>query len=208
MDYAEPISVDDEGGIIAPKRIVIIAAPDAEGLDGAPDVGGYADVAASDMAGPGEADENYPGEADETADDEANEGNDGSMLNGRQMQMQVALSRIADAFGKFTGDTSADGAHYMEKSPFTQGGIVCSNCVFYEGGGGCEVVDGEIASNGVCKLWIIPEKLVTTDNGAPISPSMSAGIQSKKPEDDNAHVGIAMKSALQREIARYYHGTL
>ena len=32
----------------------------------------------------------------------------------------------------------------------------CSNCIFFEAGA-CEVVQGSISENGVCKLWVIPE---------------------------------------------------
>lgn len=78
----------------------------------------------------------------------------------RQDAQYEALETVAEKFGKWDQGVGADGAHYVESSPFKSEGLVCSNCVYYKGPRGCEVVAGDIAPNGVCKLWIIPEDLV------------------------------------------------
>jgi len=59
-----------------------------------------------------------------------------------------------------------NGAHYMEASPFAKDGIACANCIFYEGGGGCEIVSGEINPAGVCKFWVIPEERMSEEQAA------------------------------------------
>lgn len=78
-------------------------------------------------------------------------------INPRQAAMYDIYEKIAEEFGKWDQGIGGDGAHYVAQSPFADEGMVCANCVFYEGGGGCEIVEGEIAPNGICKLWVISE---------------------------------------------------
>ena len=79
----------------------------------------------------------------------------------RQGAMYDLYEKIADEFGKWDQTTDANGAHYVAQSPFADSGMVCANCVFYEGGRGCEIVSGDIAPEGICKLWIIREDLLS-----------------------------------------------
>jgi hypothetical protein len=83
-------------------------------------------------------------------------------LTPRQQAMHSAYEIIVDAFGMFTQDSSPDGAHYMseEDNPFVDEGLMCANCVFYEGEGACELVQGEIHPQALCKLWIIEDTLL------------------------------------------------
>ena len=78
----------------------------------------------------------------------------------RQIAQYEALEDIAEIHGKWTQDTSSEGAHYVAESPFAGEGLICQNCYFYEGPLACEIVEGEIAPAGVCKLWIIPNELI------------------------------------------------
>jgi len=64
-----------------------------------------------------------------------------------------ALEDIAEVNGAFP---PAD-VHYMPNSPFLAQGMRCANCIFYEGGGGCEIVQGGVSPEGLCQLHIIPE---------------------------------------------------
>ena len=85
-------------------------------------------------------------------------------LSDRQTALYSALEKVVETFGKFDQGDGPNGSHYMPESPFAARGIVCANCPFYVGGGGCELVDGAIAEAGICKLWIIPEgKLIAQD---------------------------------------------
>lgn len=77
-------------------------------------------------------------------------------INPRQGAMYDIYEKIAEEFGKWDQGIGADGAHYVAQSPFADEGMVCANCVFFEDGG-CEIVSGDIASEGICKLWIIAE---------------------------------------------------
>lgn len=81
-------------------------------------------------------------------------------LSPRQKALYDQLEANVEVFGLFKQDSGPDGAHYFAASPFTAEGLVCSNCVFFEGGRGCELVEGDIAPEGICKLWVIPGELI------------------------------------------------
>ena len=92
---------------------------------------------------------------------------DYSMLNERQQEMVDETSGIAAEYGQFNQGTGADGAHYApgDKNPFKSEGLQCGNCVFFnEITRQCQVVEGSIDPEGICKLWVIPEsELVAPD---------------------------------------------
>lgn len=93
--------------------------------------------------------------------DDVEEDDGEELLSSRQQALYETYEAIAETFGSFDQGTGANGAHYVAESPFADEGLVCSNCVFYEGGRICEIVTGDIAPEGICKLWIINEELVT-----------------------------------------------
>jgi hypothetical protein len=68
-------------------------------------------------------------------------------------EQQVAL------YGQYSQGILANGSHYGPNSPFAAEGIICANCVYYEQGL-CELVQGNINPQGICKFWIIPENLL------------------------------------------------
>lgn len=84
------------------------------------------------------------------------------LLNDRQKEQAEGYAELAVEFGKFDQSTGADGAHYApaDANPFKASGLVCSNCVFYDELGGCQIVSGVIEPEAVCKLWIIPETAI------------------------------------------------
>ena len=82
------------------------------------------------------------------------------LLTPRQRAMADELCEIEDTFGQFDQTSGPDGAHYAAPSPFADKGLMCQNCIFYQGGRVCERVKGDIDPNAVCKLWIIPGSLV------------------------------------------------
>jgi hypothetical protein len=75
------------------------------------------------------------------------------------------MQRLVKNFGPFDQGVGADGAHYVEQSPFGKEGIICANCAFYEGPRGCEIVSGDIAPEAICKLWVIPVDLMEKPKG-------------------------------------------
>jgi len=75
-------------------------------------------------------------------------------LSPRQKALYDSLEGIAETFGMFDQSTGPEGAHYVAVSPFASEGLVCSNCVFFVGGRGCELVAGDIAPEAICKFWV------------------------------------------------------
>lgn len=83
-------------------------------------------------------------------------------LTERQQMMYENYESVVEMHGMFDQSSKASGAHYApgQLNPFKNEGLICGNCVFFVGGGSCELVSGQIDPNGICKLWIIPQKLI------------------------------------------------
>lgn len=81
-----------------------------------------------------------------------------SGLDPRDAALYEAYEGIAESFGAW----SQTDAHYFPESPFSDDGIKCVNCSLFVGGGRCEVVEGDIAAEGICKLWVIRKDLLGT----------------------------------------------
>lgn len=79
-------------------------------------------------------------------------------LTERQVAMYDTYEALVDEYGVFNQGIGANGAHYgsADANPFKEEGIVCKSCVFFMAGK-CEIVEGDIEEEGICKLWIIPE---------------------------------------------------
>jgi len=83
---------------------------------------------------------------------------DAEWMTPRQRVLYKKLEDIAETFGPWDPSTGPDGAHYMAPAdnPFREAGLVCSNCAFYQGGGGCEILSQQVEPEGVCRFWIVP----------------------------------------------------
>ena len=99
---------------------------------------------------------------DDQPEDDSQDTGPKSNLTERQNMMYENYESVVEMHGMFNKSSKADGAHYApgELNPFKEKGLICGHCVFFEGGGGCELVSGKIDPNGICKLWIIPEELI------------------------------------------------
>lgn len=86
----------------------------------------------------------------------------GERVTPRQRAVYEACEQVVGTFGMFDQSTGPDGAHYVAAAgnPFSAEGLACRNCVFFVGGGACEVVGGVIEPDAVCKLWVIPQDLI------------------------------------------------
>jgi len=93
-------------------------------------------------------------------DEEYDEESETHHLNGRQKNLTNGFRSVVENYGKFDQGTGPDGAHYVAKSPFASEGLLCSNCALYEGPRACEIVEGDIAPEAVCKFWVIPGDLI------------------------------------------------
>lgn len=83
-----------------------------------------------------------------------------------QYQNDEALTEI---FGQYSQDSNSEGAHYVAVSPFATEGLVCASCGFYDGARACEIVAGDIAPEGICKRWIIPNDLIISETVTPVA---------------------------------------
>jgi len=96
-----------------------------------------------------------------------------------------SLEGIVDEFGPWPQGGPA-GAHYIEVSPFAERGMKCSNCIFFEAGA-CEVVQGSISENGICRLWVIPEEKMTEESKrseSAVAEDTTAGSTESQPQND------------------------
>ena len=85
-------------------------------------------------------------------------------LTERQQEMATDTAELALEFGQFNQGSGPDGAHYFRDNPFAKEGVKCGNCVFFnEARNQCVVVEGEINSEAVCKLWVIPESEIMAE---------------------------------------------
>lgn len=108
-------------------------------------------------------DEEMPEEPEDDEEEEEGDPDDPeSKLNPRQKMMYEYYEKVVEEFGKFDQTALGNGAHYApaSKNPFIKDGLICSNCVYFMGGQGCEIVSGKIEPNAICKLWIIPNDLL------------------------------------------------
>lgn len=87
----------------------------------------------------------------------------------RMAAMYANDENLVETFGQFDQSSGPDGAHYVPASPFP--GLVCSSCIYFEGGNRCELVAGDINPGGICKRWVIPPALITVNErkGFPLS---------------------------------------
>ena len=78
----------------------------------------------------------------------------------RQIDQYHAFLEISEEYGPWNKGPGNDGSHYADgaDNPFVHEGIACGNCVFFSEPDGCMIVSGLIEADGVCKLWIIPER--------------------------------------------------
>jgi HK97 family phage prohead protease len=112
-----------------------------------------------------------------------------SMLSAANLALAESYEGIAEEYGAF----SHNDAHYMTENPFAKDGLKCSNCVFFESEEGrCCIVQGEIAAEAICKLWIIPEERMSEEK------KPEPAVDEKPAEDMRAqqeNVDIAVKLA-------------
>ena len=102
-----------------------------------------------------------------------------SMLSPANLALAESYDAIAEEYGQF----SQNDAHYMTENPFAKDGMKCSNCVFFESEEGrCYIVQGEIAADAICKLWIIPEERMSEEK----KPEPTPAVDEKAAEDMRA----------------------
>ena len=105
-------------------------------------------------------------------------------LTPRQIAQYDNDESLVELFGKYDQGIGPDGAHYMAESPFADEGMVCSSCVFFEGGNACEIVDGEILPSAICKRWVIAGELIGTPVDIPVETEMEPAMTDEPMVDE------------------------
>jgi hypothetical protein len=125
-------------------------------------------------------------------------------LSPQNYDLFEAIKQIATREGPWSQD-AGDGAHYLPDSPFAEKGIRCENCIFWNTEGSCDVVEGDIAPGGICKLWSIPEdRMTSSDQSQPPKlegPPMAEPPMAKRCETDAALTAAAKLKAQSLESA-------
>lgn len=129
----------------------------------------------------------------------------GYTLTQHQVLEAQALEDIVEEVGQFDQSTSGTGAHYApaDANPFKAEGLMCQNCVFYEGARACELVAGDIDPEAICKLWVIPNALLS---GSAAAEQMSADGESKAAETKAIDVPEYVSENAKRGLAYYEDG--
>lgn len=101
----------------------------------------------------------------------ANEGLIFPKLNERQKDLYLKIITNLQTYGYFDRGVGANGIHYASaaNNPFKEQGIDCENCVFYylEGDAPrCELIQGAIEPEAICKFWIISEEDIKEESKA------------------------------------------
>jgi hypothetical protein len=119
-------------------------------------------------------------------------------LTDRQVALYDAIEMTVEEYGLFDRGIGGNGAHYVtaENNPFKEQGMACKNCVLFLANR-CEIIDGEIEEDALCKFWIIPESMLTMEEPAPIVEAESAPVE---PADEE--MMTAKTQAMTREQAR------
>ena len=83
-------------------------------------------------------------------------------LDQEEEDLRDALLKIVKRHGKFNEDSEGVWAAY---TPAAQNevagiGVKCSNCVFYQGGSACKIIDMKVEPEGKCRFAVIPKGVV------------------------------------------------
>lgn len=112
-------------------------------------------------------------------------------LSPANLALAEAYESIAEEYGPF----SQEDAHYMTDNPFAESGKKCSNCVFFESEEGrCYIVQGEIAADAICKLWIIPEDRMAEEK------SKDPAAEQPQPVEQNAAPSESVNESLALDV--------
>ena len=137
-------------------------------------------------------------EAEPSDGDSGQEPTAGS-LSPNNYDLYEALEKIVGENGPWPQD-GPDGCGYAKKSQMGNVGMMCQNCVFFNSGGTCDIVEGEIAEEGLCRFWIIPNEKLSMEE-----PLASIGDKEEEPQPRSidADAAAARLKAKSLESAAY-----
>ena len=91
---------------------------------------------------------------------------DANNLDKEEADLRDALLKIVKRHGRFNEDGNGVFAGYKPASqnPVSGIGVKCANCVFYQGGSSCKIIDMEVEPEGKCRFAVIPNGVVKGDS--------------------------------------------
>ena len=86
----------------------------------------------------------------------------GGVVIAEEQELADALIKIVQKHGKFNSDDTGVWGGYTpaatnEKKDW---GISCANCILYEGGSSCKIIDAAVEPGGYCRFALIPDGVV------------------------------------------------
>lgn len=89
-----------------------------------------------------------------------------SALVPEEQDLADAILSVVEKHGKFNEDGTGVWAGYTpaNENEDSDIGVVCANCVFYEGGEQCAIISLPVEPNGKCRLAVLPDNAVRPEN--------------------------------------------
>jgi HK97 family phage prohead protease len=86
----------------------------------------------------------------------------GVMLDSEESDLRDSLLKIVSMHGRFNEDAEGVWAGYTPaaENEVASIGVKCSNCVFYNGDGSCDIIAMDIEPGGKCRFAVIPKGVV------------------------------------------------
>jgi hypothetical protein len=80
-----------------------------------------------------------------------------------ERELAEALVEITKKYGKFNSDDTGVWAGYesARENDHIEQGVMCANCILYEGGTSCKIIAAEVEPGGYCRFALIPDGIVT-----------------------------------------------
>jgi hypothetical protein len=84
------------------------------------------------------------------------------VLQPEEKELAESLVYISNKYGKFNQDGEGIWAGYKPAAENTKAsiGVKCSNCVLYQGGSMCRIIDMPVEAEGKCRFAVIPDGVV------------------------------------------------
>jgi hypothetical protein len=107
--------------------------------------------------------------ARETTAQEEVDGLIASVVIEEEQDLADALIQITKKHGKFNSDDMGVWAGYetAAENENREIGVTCANCILYEGGTSCKIIDAEVEPGGYCRFALIPDGVVTAAGSKP-----------------------------------------
>jgi len=124
-----------------------------------------------------------------------------------EADLRDALLKIVKRHGKFNQDSTGVWAGYTppQNNSVAGIGVKCANCVLYQGGSSCKIIDVPVHPEGKCRFAIIPEGVV---KGSYATQKSIDDMEAKEQEDyilelEAKYPGELLLAGLRGAIGRF-----